>query len=75
MKFIHVLHTFDKKFFLFLCCDNSEYNDTQGKHLSSNLYCKNADIFLDITNKLREKFTECQKLNLVRQVKRLLNIV
>ena len=45
------------------------------RHLNSALYCNHADTFLDITKTFRDELVECQNLNLVKQERRLLNIV
>ena len=43
--------------------------------MEKNLYCNHSGIILDIPKNLRDELVELQKLDLVRQAKRLLNIV
>ena len=52
-NFIHKLHTFDDRVFLFLCSGKSEFTDKQNNHMLQYCYFNHVDAFLDIPIKFR----------------------
>ena len=57
-----MLHKFADTLSYFLCSGTSELTKRQKSHMKKYFYCNNADTFLDISNKLRGKLVEFQKL-------------
>ena len=57
-----MLHTFSNTFFFLLCSGTSYLTETKQINMKKYFYCNNADTFLDISNKLRGKLVEFQKL-------------
>ena len=57
-----MLHKFANTLSLFLCSGTSELTKRKKDHMKKYLYCNRDNTFLDISNKLRGKMVEFQKL-------------